>query len=237
MTSQVQFSSNTNQYSSQKSEEYNFWWNRISEKPKEIINAPKYLIDYNMCLLAVRKYGFAIKHIPEHLLDVRLVVYALKRDGLALDLVPVYLRSHPICTVACESDSRALRFVPHHLVEDIAPKILRRDGQALKFIKKIASDNLVAIAIESDPLALQHVAPYKQNYALALKAVKANGEALQFVNYGLFDDNLIQTALKNDRFGWVGQCIPKEWYAKYKQEIKSLEMDIPKSILRTFHDS
>lgn len=210
---------------------YNHWWQKVNANPKELKIAPPNLIDYNMCLAAVRKHGYAIEYVPKHILDVRLIVYALKRDGLALDCVPIYLRTEEICRIACETDSRALRLVPIEHLEAIAPAVLQKDGQALKGIKKDATDEMIRIAVESEPLALQHVPKQRQNYTLVLNAVSKNGDALQFVDHNLFTDELIETALQHDRYGWVGQCLPKDWYMKYREKIKRFDVGVDEQIL------
>lgn len=234
MFSDVPSSSNRDQKAP--NEQYNHWWQRIAKTPKELKIAPSHLIDYNMCLMAVRKYGFAIEFVPKEILDVRLIVYALKRDGVVLDLVPMYLRTKQICIVACETDSRALRSVPPQVLDDVALMILKKDGHALKYIKKFATEEMIRIAVENEPLALQHVPKPFQNYELAKSAVSRNGDALQFVNHDLFTDELIELALDNDRFGWVGQCLPKTWYMKYRERIKLLDMGVDEFLLPTVNN-
>lgn len=215
------------------SPEYNKWWRAVSEKPAELKRVPKHLITYNLCLQAVRKSGFAIEHVPSHIIDGRLITIAMKRDGMALEYLPMYLRSKVVCTYACEADGRALKYVPAQLLDELAPQFLEKNGQLLKSIKNAASPELVAIAVEADPLALQYVNRDMQNYELVLSAVSKNGEALQYVNHALFSDELVETALAHDRFGWVGQCLPKVWYNKYRDQIKMFDIDIPEFILNT----
>lgn len=223
----------TNTPSSQQTEEYNFWLKTVSHKPTELKRVPKHVINYNLCLRAVRLSGFAIAQVPSDILDGRLIVIAMKRDGIALQFVPNHLRSKVICTYACECDGRALRFVPTPLLDEIAPFVLERNGQSLKEIKNCANEELVKIAVKSDPLALQYADRFFQTYDLVLDAVRRNGDALQYVDHALFTDELVETALANDRFGWVGQCLPKPWFNKYRDKIKMLDIDIPDAILNT----
>lgn len=234
MFSPVNSNSGNDQHSLSQ-DEYNHWWQRIAKTPKELKIAPLYLVDYNMCLMAVRKYGYAIDFVPKNILDVRLIVYALKRDGMALDLIPLYLRTKEICMVACETDSRALRFVPSQFLDDVALPILKKDGHALKAIKKDATEEMFRVAVENEPLALQHVPRVMQTYDLVLSAVSRNGEALQFADHELLTDEIIQLALDNDRFGWVGQCLPKIWYMKYRDQIKKLDMGVDDFLLPTIN--
>lgn len=204
--------------------EYLQWREVVANRPAELKKVPPHIIDYNLCLLAVRRSGFAIAHVPPTLLDDRLMVIAVKRDGMALDFIPHKHRTERLCFYACETDGRALKFIPREFLPAIAPDVLRRSGQFLRAIKKDATKEMIDIALEEDPLALQHVNLANQTSEMVFNAVRRNGEALQFVNHELFTDELIELALVNDRFGWVGHCLPKIWFDKYHSKIKKLDL-------------
>jgi hypothetical protein len=215
------------QYAESDQGKYDSWVQVVNKRPSDLKKVPLDIIDYQLCLNAVRRSGFAISYTPIHLIDTKLIVIAIKRDPLALEHIPLRFRTFQICTFACELDGRALQFIPIEYMDAFAKKYLAINGQNLRSMRKYATLEHIEIALENQPLALQYVYPELQTYEMVLKVVKRNGEALQFVSKQLLTDELIEAALNNDRFGWVGQCLYGSWYEKYKDRIKPLDVGLP----------
>lgn len=98
---------------------------------------PCHLINKEMAyfiLNHVPAYGFPLKHIPEAILDYELCLEAVKKYGDNLGDVPTKLRDHDMCLAAIVSHVHAARFIPY---DSFAPDIvlyLAKDPYCLKYV-------------------------------------------------------------------------------------------------------
>jgi hypothetical protein len=80
-------------------------------------SVPERFRDYNMCITAVKQYGYALKYVPTELPEYKdICMAAVKQDGTALVFVlPEELRDYNMCITAVKQNSNAFDSVPPEL--------------------------------------------------------------------------------------------------------------------------
>jgi hypothetical protein len=119
-----------------------------------------YVNNKEICMKAVKKYGYALKYVPENLKDYDICLKAVKEDGLALKYVPKNIINKEICLAAVKNNGLALDYVPKNIInKEICLEAVKKNGEALKYVP----ENI----IDKD---------------ICLEAVKEFGEALKYVH-------------------------------------------------------
>jgi hypothetical protein len=95
---------------------YSIGLDTVTQDGYEIAYVPKELRDYNMCITAVKQYGYILgDYVPEELRDYNMCITAVKQDGYALEFVPPELRDYKMCIIAVKQYSSTLKYVPIEL--------------------------------------------------------------------------------------------------------------------------
>ena len=82
---------------------------------------PKNLITAELCLEAVKQWGWALKDVPENLRTAELCLLAVKQDGRVLWCVPENLKTEALCLEALKSMIE--KFVPEALREEFIRRL------------------------------------------------------------------------------------------------------------------
>jgi hypothetical protein len=104
---------------------YSIGLNAVKQDGYEIAYVPEELRDYNMCMTAVKQYGYILgDYIPKELRDYTMCITAVKQDGYALEFVPEELRDYNMCITAVKQYGSTLKYVP----KELQPKIKQELG-------------------------------------------------------------------------------------------------------------
>lgn len=198
------------------------WFQWIKQNPRDLRKLPENLHNEDFFLLIASQNGFAIGNIPYRYLSPKILITAIKRDPLALNNIPDELKSPLLCDIAVQNDIRAIRCIPESMLLDFASKILAVDGLQCRFIVDKLPQDLLELAVNTTPSAIQFIPIDYLTEKMILGALKKDGEVLQYIPERLVTDEFISIALESDRFGWVFECIPankKNKYIKFKRKI------------------
>lgn len=168
---------------------------------------------YEMCMVAVEKWGLAIQFVVWDDLNLskeklnKLCLKAVKKDGYALE----YLNWDELTNKLSEKQ-----------IEKICIEAVRKNPWALRYVKfeylsKEQTEEMCLIAVKQNGGVLKYV--NEQTEEICLEAVKQAGYALKYVNNQT--DEICREALKQDRFA-IKFIDMKEKYLK-EFNIKYLE--------------
>ena len=93
------------------------------EAIKENINnfkniSMKFRKDRDLCLMAVKKSGYALEYVPDEIKDEELCYIAVGKDNLALKFVPESLKTKKVCLKALSKHSNTFELIPEELRRD-----------------------------------------------------------------------------------------------------------------------
>ena len=166
-----------------------------------------------ICLEAVKKYGYALKYVENQTPEICLE--AVKNNGYALQYVEN--QTHEICLEAVKKYGVALQYVKKQtpkicleavknngfglsFVKNQTPEIcleaVKNNGYGLLFVKN-QTPEICLEAVKNNGYALQYVK--KQTHEICLEAVKKYGDALQYVENQT--PEICLEAVKNNGFG------------------------------------
>jgi hypothetical protein len=132
-----------------------------------------------ICKLAVRKNGYALKYVPKDKMTDEICKLAVQNYGYALEFMPEDKMSEEICKLAVQKDGCALQYVPKDKITyEIIKLAVQKDGLALQYVPKDKmthtgdapicaypsssglSDEIIKLAVQQNGYALQFVYNY-----------------------------------------------------------------------------
>ena len=155
-----------------------------------------------ICDIAVRHNGRALKLVASHLITETLCTAAVRQNGIALEHVPAALCTPEICQIAVEQDPWALEFVPKKFCTiDLCKMAVIRHPRTLMHVpKKFAKQELFETLVQSRGIALKSVPERYRTGTICRMAVEQDARALVYVPEALLTNDLLEPALgKNGR--------------------------------------
>lgn len=198
------------------------WLEWLKLNPRDLRRLPQSYHNDGLFLSIVKHNGFAIGGVPYSFLTPKLLITAIKREPMALGSVPESLRTKNLCLIALEGDLKAIRFVPDDLVDEFVRKVLSIDGKQCRAIIDKLSPELLELAVETAPSAIQYIPSDLITPKMVCNALSKDGEVIQYIPSNLLSSELVFLALSNDRFGFVFECLPDA----FKTEFEEFKKDI-----------
>lgn len=130
---------------------------------------PEKFMDREMCLLAVEKSGYNLKHVPLDLMDRDLCFIAVKEKSLAILYVPLDLIDIEICLEAIRGNYHAMNYIHSSIKnENLYMEAVKINSRAIQYIPtKFRTIELCTEAVKRDnyDYVLCHYVPLdiKQN--------------------------------------------------------------------------
>lgn len=137
---------------------------------------PRKLLTQDLCLLAVKAFGYAIEYIEESNLTPEICDAALNKDWKVMEHIPKSFQTPGFCLKAVTINGRNLEHVINPTTDLYEP------------------------AISSYPMALQFVPEENRTYELCLKAIRGDGRSWMYVPHILRTPELKKIA-KNSPLG------------------------------------
>ena len=69
-------------------------------------------LTYDMCMSAVKRYGYSLSDIPVQLMTPELCTAAVRQNGFVLGTVPKSFITYDLCFIAIQETGWALKYVP-----------------------------------------------------------------------------------------------------------------------------
>jgi len=129
--------------------DYGMCLDAIRDKGESLLFVPYQFRDYSLCLEAVQRIGGALNFVPEELRNESLCLEAVRNDGSALAYVPVGLRTYELCreAVRCKPGDTPLR-----------PEVVKNVKYVLRLVpEELRTMEICLAAVRQDPLALEFV--------------------------------------------------------------------------------
>lgn len=177
------------------------------------------VIDKELCMLAIKRDGYALKYVPEHIKDKEICLMAIKHANTYWNCGG-YLLS-PII----ERIKNVFSLIPDSIKDrEIYIETVKMCGYMLKDVpKSMIDDEMCLIAVKHDGMLLEHILSlfnYSdrfdieetdipdiiRNSDICLEAVKQNGLALYHVPYILRDRKICEAAVRQN--GLAYQYVP-----------------------------
>jgi hypothetical protein len=161
----------------------------VNQNGEALVSVPEKLKDYEMCLTAVNKNVTALKSVPENLPQYRdIVLAALQKNGHTLAYVPEELRDYDLCFTAVTQPD-----IPEPGMKSLRNKL----GPVLKHVPENFRNYKMCIeSVKREPYSIRHVPIDLPEYTkICLAAVTQDGEALEFIHYGLRDREICLAAV------------------------------------------
>eukprot|EP00929_Paragymnodinium_shiwhaense_P025658 TRINITY_DN15461_c0_g1_i1.p1 TRINITY_DN15461_c0_g1~~TRINITY_DN15461_c0_g1_i1.p1 ORF type:complete len:803 (-),score=252.96 TRINITY_DN15461_c0_g1_i1:71-2479(-) len=161
--------------------------------------------DYEIAMPALREDGLVLEYTSLRMRDdVDAVLAAVSSAGLALEFATEKVQNDKeVVDTAVTQNGLALQFASARLrgTEDICYSACRQAPMALEFCNKQWQNDkeLVEICVNVDGFALRHADDLKDDYDMALLAVRQNGRALVEASHRLRNNfDLVKAAVEQD---------------------------------------
>lgn len=200
------------------------WLEWLKLNPRDLRRLPQSYHNDGLFLSIVKHNGFAIGGVPYSFLTPKLLITAIKREPMALSNIPESLRTKALCQIALEGDLKAIRFVPDELIGTFARKVLSVDGRHCRAIIDKLSHELLELAVETTPSAIQYIPSELITSEMAFNALSKDGEVIQYIPSNLLSTELVLLALSNDRFGFVFECLPDAMKIEFQKFRKAISV-------------
>jgi hypothetical protein len=153
---------------------------------------PRELVDYELCLAAVRSNGFAIEHVPEKLLTPKLIDAALGQNASAIMDLPHELITPERARLVVAADGGNLRYVPESMrTEELCLLALEhdKDAFALSYIpEERLTPEMCLRAVENDPMDLARIPERLRTVDVCVAAVRDTPWMLSAVPEAIRDE-------------------------------------------------
>lgn len=136
---------------------------------------PVSMMNYDMCLIAIKQNGALLEHIlssfkyfdsfeesniPDIIKNGTICLEAVRQNGLALKHVPYSLRNKKICIIAIIRNGLALQYVPMKLIDEkLCIKAIRQNDLAIKYVPKHLEDKIIEISTNQQEIKYQYPKP------------------------------------------------------------------------------
>jgi hypothetical protein len=183
-------------------------FNLIKRNPVYLEHVPEELQTEEMCLMAVKQKGLALKYVINKTEEICLK--AIEQNGNALEFVPEEFKTVELCFTAVERSGWALKYVPEKFqTKKLYFTAVEVFGLALQLVPEESKTiELCLIAVQSIGSALEFVPEKFQTKELCLEATKKDGSALRFIKNKTIQMHIIMIKLKKNPFN-LGD-IPEE---------------------------
>lgn len=163
-------------------------------------HVPDDMLTPELCELAVRQNPLALQHVPEDMRTLGLCMLALRRDGWTLAYVPIDMRTRELCELAVSKEAVALQHVPDEMrTLELCELAVRQNGSALWCVPEhMRTAELCALAVQGVGLALEYVPQNIRTPELCELAVRQDGLALGCVPEKLRTLQLCELAVREN---------------------------------------
>lgn len=183
-----------------------------------LMYASKKLITHELCEVAVKQNGQALKYVPPKIFEsasedwnIDLYDVAVKSNGLALEFVPDEYKTATMVDQAVQYFFNGSN--PSLEIFESAKKQGEELAEWIKYPiayvpKDLLNVEVVEKAVSYSPFCLRDLANNRITKEIAYLAVKINGMSLKYIPKKLINDDLISTAVENAPLSI--QFVPKD---------------------------
>jgi hypothetical protein len=199
------------------------WLNDIKYIPE------KYLTP-EICELAVKNNGWALRYIPKELITQELCNIAIQKNDDILDLVPEKYKTKDFYTLLIKKNGNQIFNTPKELITpEICELAVKNNGLSLCHVpKELITQELCELAVKQNGLSLCHVPDELKTYKLCELSIQQNDNSVKYIPDKYKTKELCEVAVKKD--GCSLKYVPKELRTKelcelaYKQNKSCFRM-------------
>lgn len=174
----------------------------------ELRYASKKLITPELCELAVKQNGRALRFVPPKIFEnaseqwiVELYNSAVKSNGLALEFVPDEYKNVAMIEQAVQFYINAYKVTPEQI------ELAKKRGEELQeytkypiayIPKNMLNSEIIYKAVAYSPFCLRDLASSRITKKLAFFAVKTNGLSMKYIPKRLISKELVEAAIENE---------------------------------------
>ncbi len=154
---------------------------------------PMELRTRDLCRLAVKRNGLALKFVLDCRKTKRMCMDAVRGNGMSLEYVPACYMTNWTCLVAVQQNGMALEHVPEGMkTQRICRAAVKADGNALMWVPyKLRSPSLCHLAMKSVGYDLVDDIPEHIQAAVKARADLSQGQAS--LGYGFLPEQRAET--------------------------------------------
>src|SRR5579872_410359 len=150
------------------------------------------ILTKEICMIAVRRWYFALSHIPEHMRDIDICTEAFKQNIYALHYIPTDLKTKEICISALEKDHNLIKHIPEHLLtEDMYLRAILTNGESLKYVPNHMKDkNMCLIALNTYARAIEYIPETILDKEICIVALEKSTYIISYIPDRLMDKEM-----------------------------------------------
>lgn len=115
-----------------KSDNYDYWLERVRRNGSELQNVPEHLRDKELCITALTQSASAFQYVPEQYFGDDFYTNAVEMNGFVLAYVPEVSKTRELCLTAAQQGTD-IRFVPEEFLDrEMVGKIVRHNPYQIK---------------------------------------------------------------------------------------------------------
>lgn len=163
-----------------------------------------------LCLKAVKEYGFAIRWVPKDKRTKEICLEALRSYAEAVFYVPEEMRTEELYLKAVQEHGPDLSSVPKEKrTEEMCLAAVKENGLALLYVpEEMRTEEICLEAVRQDGTLLQYVPEEKCTEEICLEAVMEDGDALQYVPEKMRTEEICLEVVNRTLF--VNEYVPEE---------------------------